>query len=47
MAISAVELLVLAGERMIHKRNLTVTALEAFLVPVPIFVRQILPYTAT
>jgi hypothetical protein len=42
MAISTVEFLSLAGERVIHKRNLTVATLEAFFVPMAVLVRQIL-----
>ena len=42
MAISAVEFLVLAGERMIHERHLAIAALETSLVPVTVLVRQIL-----
>jgi len=46
MAISAVQLVVLAGERMIDERHLAVTTLEASLMPVTIFVRQVLDNTA-
>jgi len=46
MAIGAVELLILARERMINERHLTVAALEASLVPVTVLVRQILGHTA-
>jgi len=42
MALGAVELVVLTGERMIDERHLTVAALEAALVPVTVLVRQIL-----
>jgi len=42
MAIRAVELLVLTGERMIDHRDLAVAALEASFMPVPVFVRQVL-----
>lgn len=42
MAIGAVELFVLGGERMVNKRHLAVGAFEALLMPVPILVGQIL-----
>lgn len=42
MAVGAVELVVLARERMIDERHLTVAALETALVPVTVLVRQIL-----
>jgi len=45
MAVSAVQLFVLARERMIDQRHLAVAALEASLVPVTILVRQILDNT--
>lgn len=46
MAVSTVQLLVLAGERMIHQRHLAIAALEATLVPMSVFVRQILRVAA-
>ena len=45
MAVSAVELVVLGGERLIDERVEAVTALEAFLVPVLVLVRQVLHNT--
>jgi len=39
VAFSTVNLLSLAGERVIHKRDLTIATLEAFLMPMPILVR--------
>jgi hypothetical protein len=42
MTIRAVKFLVLAGERMIDQRLLAVRTLEAFLVPMTVFVRQVL-----
>jgi len=42
MAVGAVELVVLAGERVIDQRHLTVAALETALVPVTLLVRQVL-----
>ena len=42
MAVGAVELLVLGGERLVDERAATVAAVEALLVPVPVLVRQIL-----
>lgn len=42
MAISAVELVVFTGEWTIDQRSLTIKALEALLMPMPLLVRQIL-----
>jgi hypothetical protein len=42
MAISTVEFLVLGGERLVNQRVLAILALEAFLMPVLVLVRQIL-----
>jgi len=39
MAVGAVEFLILARERVINQRHLTVTAFEAALVPMTILVR--------
>lgn len=39
MAISAVELVVFTGERTIDQRRLTIKALEALLMPMPVLVR--------
>jgi hypothetical protein len=46
MAIGAVEFLVLTGERMIDQRDLAVAAFKAFLVPMSLFVRQVLRVAA-
>jgi len=46
MTVGAVQLVVLAGERVIDKRHLAVTTLETFLVPVTILVRQVLQHTS-
>lgn len=42
VAVGAVQLLVLTSERVIDERNLTIAALEATLMPMTVFVRQIL-----
>lgn len=42
VALSAEELLVLGGEGLVHQRALALEALETFLMPVTVFVGQIL-----
>ena len=42
VAVGAVELFVLGGERLVDERAATVAAVETLLMPVPILVRQIL-----
>lgn len=42
VAVAAVNLLVLGGKRLVHQRRLAPTALETELMPVSLFVRQIL-----
>lgn len=46
MAISAIQFVVLTRERMINKRHLAVATFEASLVPVTVFIRQILGVSA-
>jgi len=47
VAVRAVGLIILARERTIDQRHLTVDALETVLMPVTVLVRQILPDTFT
>lgn len=43
IALGAQQLLILGGEGFVHQGALALEALEAFLMPVAVFVRQILP----
>ena len=42
VAVGAVDLFILGGERLVDQRQLAGAALEAELMPVPLFVRQVL-----
>jgi len=42
VALSAEELFILGGERLVHKRTLALETHETFLVPVAVLVRQVL-----